>query len=64
MNTQLNAVKNALENGFSVQKNNGRHVEAFRVVNYVFDLMKNNETALMNVGAMWAWGVEPIFSEG
>ena len=40
------------------------HVEAFRIVNYVFDLMKNNETALMNVGAMWAWGTQPIFSEG
>jgi len=43
---------------------NNRHVEAFRIVNYVFDLMKNNEAALMNVGAMWAWGVEPVFLEG
>jgi hypothetical protein len=43
---------------------NNRHVDAFRIVSYVFDLMKNNEAALMNVGAMWAWGVEPVFLEG
>ena len=50
--------------GDKIMNNQNRHVEAFRVVNYVFDLMKNDEAALINVGAMWAWSVEPIFSEG
>ena len=41
-----------------------RHVQAYNVVNHACDLLKNDETALINISAMWAWGAQPVFSEG
>lgn len=41
-----------------------RHVQSFRVMAHIYAALKNSEASLITASATWAWGVEPVFSEG
>lgn len=41
-----------------------RHVSVYRVINHAADVLKNDETHLINFVALWVWGVNPVFSDG
>jgi len=43
---------------------NDRHVEAYRALHYLQDLVKNDELMLLKVSSYFSWGVMPIFSKG
>lgn len=40
-----------------------KHIQAFKVANYAYDLMKNDERLLLTLGFEWSWGAI-IFLEG
>ena len=41
-----------------------RHVQANNVMIAIYAALKDSEASLIRASATWAWGVEPLFSEG